>query len=672
MCVDPVAWPHLIIEVWAGARACPFAKLSPFRLADTIIARMDTRSDPALRAELAVALEEILSSLASDLPAREAMDLIVRQVARLAGFDFCGVLLPDADRERVRLAGSYAFPADYANRLSTLFAIPVTDDAHADAPTRRAIAQGRTIVVPDVLAGRSEQFKALARQYGYRSMVSVPLQLRGEVIGVVNGYSAAVRHYSDAQLHAVEMLAGSAAVAVSLAALVDDQHATISQLRDLNQTLERQRWVLERSQEIHARLTEAVIEGSGFERVAQTLSELIERPVAVWDGRIRLICASDDAFAAQLGPALRSPDVRRQLLERVSSERAAVLAGEGPVALRQVPRTIVSPIKVGGEQLGYVTVPEAGREASDLELRAVEQAATVFALEIVKGRVARETEERLRSDFLLDLLESRYESVERLEERARHHGLDLHEEHRVVVLDLDDWDGYQRRRGLTVSRATTLRGRVLREAQEALVRSWPGCLVHVGVEGLIAACPTSRRSDAAALLRATVQEIQRRVARTAPQLTVSAGVGTAASAPKEFATSYAGAGQCLRLLRSLSRPGRVLSVDDLGVVRLLLDTREPEELTTFARRLLGPVLEYGSHAGPELRRTLDCYLEQRGDVKATARRMLVHANTVKYRLQRVEELCGIKLKDPNDLVQVTVASIVVRLLEGGEDLAAAR
>jgi sugar diacid utilization regulator len=631
---------------------------------------MDTRRDPELRAELAVALEEILSSLASDLPARQAMDLIVRHVAQLAGFDFCGVLLPETAGERVRLAGSYAFPADYADRLSNVFSIPVSDDALSDAPTRLAFEQSRTIVVPDVQHYPSEQLNALARQYGYRSMVSVPLRLRGEVIGVVNGYSAEVRHYSDGQLHAIEMLAGSAAVAVSLAALVDDQHVTISQLRELNQQLERQRWVLERAQEIHGRLTQAVIEGSGFERVAQTLSELIERPVAVWDGRIHLICATDDEFAAQLGPALRSPDIRRQLLERVSSERAAVVAGEGLGASRQVPRTIVSPIKVGGEQLGYVTVPEAGREASDLELRAVEQAATVFALEIVKGRVARETEDRLRSDFLLDLLESRYESTERLEERARHHGLDVHEEHRVLVLDLDDWDGYQRRRGLTVSRATTLRSRVLRVGQEVLVRAWPGCLVHVGVEGLIATCPTSGRSEVPAALAATVEEIQRRVGRTAPQLTVSAGVGASASAPEEFAASFAGANQCLRLLRALSRPGRVLSVDDLGVVRLLLDTREPEELTSFARRLLGPVLDYGSHAGPELRRTLDCYLEQGGDVKATARRMLVHANTVKYRLQRVEELCGIKLRDPNDLVQVTVASIVVRLLEGGEDVLA--
>jgi hypothetical protein len=52
--------------------------------------------------------------------------------------------------------------------------------------------------------------------------------------------------------------------------------------------------------------------------------------------------------------------------------------------------------------------------------------------------------------------------------------------------------------------------------------------------------------------------------------------------------------------------------------------------------------------------------------------MSVHANTVKYRLSRVEALCGVSLRDPNDLVTVTLASLVVRLLADGDDLLPSR
>jgi hypothetical protein len=48
--------------------------------------------------------------------------------------------------------------------------------------------------------------------------------------------------------------------------------------------------------------------------------------------------------------------------------------------------------------------------------------------------------------------------------------------------------------------------------------------------------------------------------------------------------------------------------------------------------------------------------------------MSLHVNTIRYRLSRVEALCGVSLRDPNDLVTVTLASVVVRLLAAGDDL----
>jgi DNA-binding PucR family transcriptional regulator len=41
-------------------------------------------------------------------------------------------------------------------------------------------------------------------------------------------------------------------------------------------------------------------------------------------------------------------------------------------------------------------------------------------------------------------------------------------------------------------------------------------------------------------------------------------------------------------------------------------------------------------------------------------------NTVRYRLRQLQELCGLDLRDPQDLLRVTMARLVVRLLGGGE------
>jgi sugar diacid utilization regulator/GAF domain-containing protein len=606
--------------------------------------------------ELQVVFQEVVQSLAGERPLRETLDMIVRHLSRLAGFSFCGIVLPDQDRTHVHLAGAFNFPDGYAERLDNLFLLPVEDDALAGAPTRRAFEQGRTVVIPDVTADPSfAPWLGLAREFGYRAMVSVPLHMQGQVIGVLNGYSREAREFSAEELAVVETMAGQAAVAVRLATLLEDQHVTIARLRDLNEELEGQRTVLERAHDIHRRLTAAVLTGSGFEEVVRALAELIERPAAAWDVSGRLVCASPSPPDPELEGQFHRPEFRRRL--------SAMLAGR-PACSLPVPGgyVIVGQVRIGEELLGYVTVPEGEAASRDLDLRAVEHAATVLALEIVKERVARETEERLRSDFALDLLHRRYESQERVVERARYYGLDLWAEHRVLTVGLDGWGTYQRRQGLSEAAANRLRARLLQLLADGIARALPGSLLHTGGEEVTAICPTEGR-ETLALLRRVVADLQRRVERTAPRLTVSAGIGPPARSPDELATSYEQASRCLRVEQALGRSGQCLCAEDLGVLGLFLETSRPASLLEFARTRLGPILQHDAKTGGPLRRTLEAYLDAKGDLAVCSRMLSVHVNTVKYRLRRLEQLCGLELRDPQDLLAATISTLALRILD---------
>ncbi|HZV53065.1 MAG TPA: GAF domain-containing protein [Candidatus Dormibacteraeota bacterium] len=605
--------------------------------------------------ELQAVFQEVVQSLAGERPLRATLDMIVRHLSRLAGFSFCGIVLPDEDRTHVHLAGAFNFPDGYAERLDHLFLRPVEDDALAGAPTRRAFEQGRTVVVPDVTADSSfAPWLDLAREFGYRAMVSVPLHVQGQVIGVLNGYSQTARRFSAEELAVVETMAGQAAVAVRLATLLDDQQATIARLRELNEELERQRTVLERAHDIHRRLTAAVLTGSGFEEVVRALAELIERPAAAWDAAGRLVCASPLPPGPELEGRFHSSEFRRRLSAMLAGRPACSLPAPGG-------NVIVGQVRIGGELLGYVTVPEGGAAWRDLDLRAVEHAATVLALEIVKERVARETEERLRSDFALDLLHRRYESEERVVERARYYGLDLRAEHRVLTVGLDGWGAYQKRQGLSEAAANRLRARLLQQIGDGIDRALPGSLLHTGGEGVTAICPADGPATVT-LLRRVVADLQRRVERAAPHLTVSAGIGAPARSPGELAASYEQATRCLQAEQALGRSGRCLCVDDLGVLGLFLEAGRPASLVEFARARLGPALQHDARTGGALRRTLEAYLEAKGDLATCARALSVHVNTVKYRLHRIEQLCGLDLRDPQDLLAVTISSLALRVL----------
>jgi DNA-binding PucR family transcriptional regulator len=58
------------------------------------------------------------------------------------------------------------------------------------------------------------------------------------------------------------------------------------------------------------------------------------------------------------------------------------------------------------------------------------------------------------------------------------------------------------------------------------------------------------------------------------------------------------------------------------------------------------------------------YLDTGGALEATARMLFVHPNTVRYRLRRVTEVCGLAPTVPRDALTLRVALAVGRM-DGG-------
>jgi sugar diacid utilization regulator len=298
-------------------------------------------------------------------------------------------------------------------------------------------------------------------------------------------------------------------------------------------------------------------------------------------------------------------------------------------------------------------------------VRAVEHAATVLALEIVKERVARATEERLRSDFLSDLLDGRDAVEERIGERARHYGLSLGTAHRVVVVALEDRGSGDARPRAPAVKARDRRTQVLALVAQTIAERLPGALTGRAGDLVTAAVPAGGDGDGLTSVTDAIGAARARVAEVAPGMRVSAGVGAVARAAPDFPASYAGATRCIDVLRRLGRPGETLAADELGILGLFVDSARPEELEALARQVLGPVLDHDERTGSALLTTLESYLACGCDARACARELYVHANTVRYRLRQVQDLCGLDLRDPHDLLRVTMARLIVRLLGAG-------
>lgn len=92
-----------------------------------------------------------------------------------------------------------------------------------------------------------------------------------------------------------------------------------------------------------------------------------------------------------------------------------------------------------------------------------------------------------------------------------------------------------------------------------------------------------------------------------------------------------------RMLRKSTRPGRLVLYDSIELEHLI--SQDESALCAFIERELAGVLGSGAST-VRLRETLVCYLDSRCSIETTARELGVHRNTVRYRIERLEQLLG--------------------------------
>lgn len=549
----------------------------------------------------------IAAAVNATTPLPKLLDLIARTACELSGYEAGAVLLADAARQSLVIAGSEGLSADYVAQVNDRHTIELGSGPLADGPSSRAFRTARPVPISDILADPSfEPWARLADDHGYRAIVSVPLLVGGEPVGTLNCYGRTVHEFGADELALLSTLANQAGNAMHSARLIA--------------SLTEQRRLLEHAEEIHRELTAVALRAGGVQGVAEALAHLLDRPVLVVD-RAGVVAATATRRGVLLAPepieGLDLPD-----------DRIAEVSGASRVT---------APVLLGQEVVARLWLPGRLAELSELERRATEHAAVVCALEYLRRRTAVDVEWRLRGDLLTDLLSGAV--PDSVAARAVPLGHDLACPHTVLVASAD-------------GSADPAAGRaLLGTVQAASERCEPRPMVTSSGEHVIMLWPETTRgpeaSAAADLIRST--------ARRAPAgRTVTVVLGHRCVTPDDFRSAVRTARGALELAR-LHRTDRTVTLPDLGVYGLLLQLNDPRELVRFAEHTLAPLREYDERKNALLVATLRTYLEQDMNVARTAAELYVHPNTVGLRLRRVEELMEVSVRQPETLLRLKVA-----------------
>jgi purine catabolism regulator len=280
------------------------------------------------------------------------------------------------------------------------------------------------------------------------------------------------------------------------------------------------------------------------------------------------------------------------------------------------------------------------------------RAGSVFAIEIAKQRAIIEAENRMRGDFVDDLLAGSFTTEEAAISRAKLLGYDLRPPYAILVYGWDQpmvdlqsqyGDGYVQR--LRIALDLALGDGLSAEGRKALLR--------VRNDQAYVAYPAAQMDTTE--VERVAERLRQRVLARSDSAPISVGVSPTFSLLGAAPTAFHQAEQALTIAQRLFGGNRAIHFDRLGVYRLLFPLRDRPELQQFYDEMLRALNEYDQRHGSNLVGTLREYFIHHGNLSKVSEALFVHRNTLSYRLERIQLISGRNLEDAEDRLSLHLA-----------------
>ena len=357
-------------------------------------------------------------------------------------------------------------------------------------------------------------------------------------------------------------------------------------------------------------------------------------------GAITDAVESGDGLPEVVRAAARALDASLVLIDRSSSVLA--VAARSPADERALmadaPGVATHELRVGDAVVGRLRLRGRSGEPSAALLRLV---TTLIASEVERVRAPERASEAAQEAFLRAVLHRQVTDRGDIVARAAELGVGLEDGAAVIVVRVhhfapaeDDW-----------------RVRVLVAAERAARAAAPGSIAAIDAPlsdtagQILVLSPVTGDADS----RRTAEAVARELRAALHGFTFAVGYSRVALDPVDL---YRAGNEAL-LAANVAEAGpggadepespAVLAFEATGAYRLLLPamSEDPGELQRFYAETVAPLVAYDEQYETDLVQTLETFLECDGNVANTAQRLFTHRHTIRYRLERVRDLCGL-------------------------------
>ncbi len=430
-----------------------------------------------------------------------------------------------------------------------------------------------------------------------------------------------------------------------------------TRIRDVEKTIvgllvNRKGNIERRGTQIYRQLTQISSRNEGMDELISAMARLTKKTVILQDKRLRPISHKLQPSIIGVWDDVEFFLKKQDNLPVELHDRHRVIEVDPPVLMQALPVSgvarLVAPVITKNIGRGCLSIIGLESDLDEVDQLVCEHGAAACALEMAKQKAVNETEKRLRGTFLDRLLlgDVSLQEAVRQGERFKH---DMTRTHVAFVLS---WRGSSKP---SLRRLETTVNAII-SAQEASALVWTR-----EKEGEVVVFHATDFEDPVDHSLALSNAFSDEICQQHPQHRVAIGLGQVARDVNAWRASYRDAVQAMELAERL-QTDIPLFIGDLGVYQLILSLSDRNRLSEFCEQTLGTLTEYDMRQNADLIKTLEAYFNCHGNLSQTAESLIVHRNTLLYRMNRINEIAGIDLSRPETRLALHLALTIRRLL----------
>lgn len=433
----------------------------------------------------------------------------------------------------------------------------------------------------------------------------------------------------------------------------------------LTEVMNQQMAMLQRIDTFNDRLMKLMLRGGGMEEIARLIQDSMGVSIAIMD----------DIFRSHV--MLCPPEVRSDIegivhaLDQQRSKPAAYdeLQGEyirfaDRIGGLDTNRYMI-PIKSEERKYGRIMLWEDRRTLTPMDLSTIEAATSLVALELMKKLSLFEGENKHRIEFFEDLLSDDETRQRRALEKAAYFDFDGSQVYSIVVIAYTQTESLYRVTPNNTGYLNFLGGRLVSLVERQ--NMYGGHRVLFGSKSdrmllMFGSSPSKSDAEIKQDVMRFCTELHRTAAADGLGGTIAIGVGRPSRDFSRLPHSYREAGRAVETCRLNPDQNGPVHYDNLGIFRILSYEELQPELIQFYHETLEPLVNYDRDKDSQLVETLKKYFECRSNLKRVSEVMFTHYNTVIYRMQRIKDIIGKDLDDPDVRLNLQIALKVLDLM----------